>query len=63
MRWERVTRPTWRGVKRAEDSVKEGILLGLDVEGGCKERRLPNPTIRNIPFWWDLPAFGGAAFE
>ena len=29
MRCERVTRPTWRGVKRAEDSVEEDMFLGL----------------------------------
>ena len=27
MRCERVTRPTWRGVKRAEDSAEEDIPL------------------------------------
>jgi len=29
MRCERVTRPTWRGVKRGADSVKEDIFLEL----------------------------------
>ena len=29
MRCERVARPTWRGVKRAEDSVEEDIRLVL----------------------------------
>jgi hypothetical protein len=29
MRCERVTRPTWRGVKRAEDSVEGDIFLEL----------------------------------
>ena len=35
MRCERVTRPTLRGVKRAEDSVKEDICLEL-VTGGVE---------------------------
>jgi len=33
MRCERVTRPTLRGVKRAEDSVKEDICLELSSRG------------------------------